>query len=236
MCLLVLAYKYSAEAPLLLVGNRDELHARPSAPLAWWDDGRMAAGRDLVAGGAWLGANRAGRFAVVTNFPPLAAPAGAPSRGGLVPGFLGSGQAPLDYLADLARTGARYAGFSLVVGDQRSVAYYCNAESAPRELAPGLYGIGNARLDEDGRRLTEAKQAVGALIDGNRADPAALRGYFARTDQGAGNSPFVHGPRYGTRCTTILRGGPAGLSMEETRYDADGASTGSVSLAWSAAG
>ena len=102
-----------------------------------------------------------------------------------------------------------------------------DAESATSALA---------RLDEDGRRLTEAKQVVGALIDGNRADSAALRDYFARTDQGAGNSPFVRGPRYGTRCTTILRGGPAGLVLEETRYDADCTTTGSVSLAWSAAG
>ncbi len=236
MCLLVLAYEISAEVPLLLVGNRDELHARPSAPLAWWDDGSMAGGRDLVAGGAWLGANHAGRFAVVTNFPPIPAPAGAPSRGALVPGFLATAQPPLDYLAAVARAGTRYAGFSLVVGDRQSVAYYCNAEAGPRALAPGLYGIGNARLDEDGRRLTEAKQAVGALLADDRADSTSLRAYFARTDQGAGNSPFVRGSRYGTRCTTVLRGGPAGVCIEETRYDAAGAITGSVSLAWSTAG
>jgi uncharacterized protein with NRDE domain len=236
MCLLVLAYKISADVPCLLVGNRDELHARPSAPLGWWEGGDIAAGRDLVAGGAWLGANRAGRFAVVTNFPPIAAPLGAPSRGGLVPGFLASPRSPLEYLAEVAGAGARYAGFTLVVGDHRSVAYYSNAESAPRRLEPGVYGIGNARLDEDGRRLSDAKRAVAALVAANQADSHSLRAYFMRTDQDEGHSPFVLGPRYGTRCTTILRGSESGVAIEETRYSADGLPSGSVSLAWPTAG
>jgi uncharacterized protein with NRDE domain len=236
MCLLVLAYKTSPGIPCLLVGNRDEMHARPSAPLDWWEGGDIAAGRDLAAGGAWLGANRAGRFAVVTNFPPIAAPPGAPSRGGLVPGFLSSSRAPLDYLSEVASAGARYAGFSLVVGDHRSIAYYSNAEAAPRTLKPGVYGIGNARLDEDGRRLSDAKRAVAALIAGNQADSHSLTAYFARTDQGEGSSPFVLGPRYGTRCTTILRGSAGGVAIEETRYGADGTPSGSVSLAWPVVG
>lgn len=236
MCLLVLAYKMSASVPCLLVGNRDEMHARPSAPLEWWEGSDIAAGRDLVAGGTWLGVNRAGRFAVVTNFPSIAAPPGAPSRGGLVPGFLASASPPLEYLSEVALAGARYAGFTLVVGDHRSAAYYSNAESAPRTLGPGVYGIGNARLDEDGRRLSDAKRAVAALIAGDRADSHSLRAYFARTDQGEGHSPFVLGPRYGTRSTTILRCSATGLAIEETRYGADGTPSGSVSLAWPAVG
>ena len=45
------------------------LHARPAAPLARWEDGSgILAGRDLEAGGTWLGVAEAGRFALVTNY------------------------------------------------------------------------------------------------------------------------------------------------------------------------
>ena len=71
-------------------GNRDEFHARRSAPAAWWSDAPdVFGGRDLEAGGSWLGITRAGRLAVVTNQPGLGKPDGRqPSRGELVHAFL----------------------------------------------------------------------------------------------------------------------------------------------------
>ena len=87
MCLLVLAWKHHPRYRLILAGNRDEFHDRPAAPLNWWqDDPRILGGRDLKAGGTWLGVARSGRFGVVTNYRDLQAPVeGAPSRGHLVP-------------------------------------------------------------------------------------------------------------------------------------------------------
>ena len=68
MCVLALAFRSHPGWPLVLAGNRDELHARPAAPLAHWQDApEVLGGRDLEGGGTWLGVAEAGRLAVVTN-------------------------------------------------------------------------------------------------------------------------------------------------------------------------
>jgi uncharacterized protein with NRDE domain len=87
MCLLVAAFDRHAAYRLVLVGHRDEFHARPAVPLGWWDGPAvLLAGRDLQAGGTWLGVDRHGRVGVVTNFrAPGALQSGGPSRGELVP-------------------------------------------------------------------------------------------------------------------------------------------------------
>ena len=52
MCLLLLAWKTHPRYRLILAGNRDEFHERPTAPLNWWqDDPRILGGRDLKASG-----------------------------------------------------------------------------------------------------------------------------------------------------------------------------------------
>lgn len=222
MCLLVLAYQVLADCPLLLAGNRDEQHARASAPLQWWPDGDLVAGRDLVAGGTWLGAARDGRFAVVTNFPTLPAPANAPSRGQLVPGFLRTRATPLEYLDELSRQGARYAGFTLLVGDTTGVACYSNADQVVRTLSAGVYGIGNGPLNEDRRRLNDARSEVTGLLNGGRADTASLVALFRRADGVRGETPFLSAGAYGTRCTSVLRLSGMSMSLEEVAYGPDG--------------
>ena len=67
MCLIAFAWNVHPRWRLVLAGNRDEFHARPSAALARWADAPVIAGRDLEAGGTWLGASPGGRCAVVTN-------------------------------------------------------------------------------------------------------------------------------------------------------------------------
>src|SRR5690606_24036364 len=113
MCLLVLAWKHHPRYRLILAGNRDGGHGRPAAPPGWWqDDPRILAGRDLKAGGTWLGVARSGRFGVVTNYRDLQAPVeGAPSRGQLVPRFLTGATSPKEFLDDLRGAAPRYSGF-----------------------------------------------------------------------------------------------------------------------------
>lgn len=233
MCLLVLAHHPEAALPLLLVGNRDEQHARQSAPLAWWGDDVIAGGRDLLAGGSWLGATRNGRFAAVTNYPPLIAPPAAPSRGQLVPAFLRDRCSPIDFVQSLADNGHRYAGFSLIVGDLESVAYYNNAHPEPRLLAPGLYGVGNGTLDEDRHRVRDAKAAVGEYLEQGSPSSRSLLDYFTRTDGKPGESPFLAGAVYGTRSTSVLRRDASEMSLEEVVYLADGRVAGTTRLSWS---
>ena len=103
MCLLVLAWNAHPRYRLVIAANRDEYHDRPAAPLGRWPArADVLAGRDLRAGGTWLGIDRHRRFGVVTNFRDLVrAPSAAPSRGGLIPGYLQGAAAPGEYLAAL---------------------------------------------------------------------------------------------------------------------------------------
>src|SRR5512145_2034165 len=129
MCLLVLAWLSHPRYRLIVAANRDEFHERPAAPMGWWaDDPRIVAGRDLRGSGTWMGASRAGRFAVVTNYRELErAPADAPSRGDLVAGYLRSAaSSTADCLDALQVHAARYAGFSLLLGDGSALWYVSN--------------------------------------------------------------------------------------------------------------
>ena len=126
MCLVVLAFQVSADHPVVLAANRDEFHARPSREAHWWPDAEdILAGRDLQAGGTWLGMHRSGRFATVTNYRDAEAQAeGVQSRGQLVVDFLAGDRAPIDYLHSI--DGDAFAGFNLLVGDAESVGYLSN--------------------------------------------------------------------------------------------------------------
>ena len=66
MCLALIAFAAHPRYNVVVAANRDEYHARPAAPAAWWDEGFLA-GRDLKAGGTWLGVDTRGRFALLTN-------------------------------------------------------------------------------------------------------------------------------------------------------------------------
>ena len=67
MCTVAFACNRHPRWRLVMVGNRDEFHPRPTAALAAWADAPVLAGRDLRAGGTWMGLGRNGRVAVVTN-------------------------------------------------------------------------------------------------------------------------------------------------------------------------
>ncbi|HMC96436.1 MAG TPA: NRDE family protein, partial [Flavobacteriales bacterium] len=86
MCLIVLAYKVHPRYPLIVAANRDEFLDRPALPAHFWKDApHILAGRDLKAGGTWLGITTAGRFAALTNYRDLRRPAvNGRSRGALV--------------------------------------------------------------------------------------------------------------------------------------------------------
>ena len=63
MCLILFAWQRHPRYPLILAANRDEFYARPTRDAHWWEDAPIFAGRDLEAGGTWLGltcANPAG--------------------------------------------------------------------------------------------------------------------------------------------------------------------------------
>ena len=90
MCFIALAYERHPRYRFVLVTNRDEFYARPTAPAAYWTDTpHLLAGRDLQGGGTWLGLTRTGRLAALTNYrePGVTLP-DAPTRGALVADYL----------------------------------------------------------------------------------------------------------------------------------------------------
>ena len=68
MCLILFSLQQLEAYPLVVIANRDEYYARPTQTAHWWPDIRgIFAGRDLEARGTWMGVNKNGRFAAVTN-------------------------------------------------------------------------------------------------------------------------------------------------------------------------
>src|SRR3954453_20048798 len=115
MCLIAIAIAVHASRryPIVIAANRNEFYDRPTRPLHIWDDDpNIAGGRDLRAGGTWLGVTRDGRFAAVTNIRGNDGPPNARSRGTLVGDFVRSNVTPLDY-AESVRS-IDYAGVHLL--------------------------------------------------------------------------------------------------------------------------
>ncbi|WP_322034962.1 NRDE family protein [Burkholderia cenocepacia] len=236
MCLIAFDWQPDAAAgPVFtLAANRDEFFRRTSAPLSWWEDvPGVLAGRDLEAGGTWLGVSRDGRFAALTNYrAPFDIRAGAPTRGKLVSDFLGGPSvAPLDYLAQLAEHAAVYNGFNLLVGDwrRRELAWFCNRApegesrvAAPVAIAPGVHALSNARLDTPWPKVVRKRAELGTLLTDNPPPSldeliALMRDPHVADDDAlphtgipiererALSAAFIETPEYGTRGTTALR-------------------------------
>src|SRR5512146_1220840 len=245
MCLLVLAWKAHPKYRLVVAANRDEYHDRPAAPLAPWPvPSDILAGRDLRAGGTWLGIDRDRRFGIVTNFRDLVrAPLQAPSRGGLIPRYLGGASGAGDYLATLEPDATGYGGFNLLLADTESLWYGSN-RSAPfaRALSPGVHGLSNELLDTPWPKLRRVRRGFeewlgggGDAQDGQLFELLADR--TPATDEevlpSTGlspewertlSSPFVQHERYGTRCSTIVAIEPSGACLvAERRFDPSGA-------------
>jgi uncharacterized protein with NRDE domain len=226
MCLILLAWHAHPDYPLVVAANRDEFFARPSAPAAFWEESpQVLAGRDLEAGGTWLGVSRNGRFAALTNYregvQKNAHPT-PPSRGALVADFLTGSSDPEAYLAGLATRGAAYNGFNLFVGDHQRLGYCTNRGAgacAPRWLAPGIYGLSNHLLDTPWPKLASAKAAFAkALADLPRQetffdlladreivpDPHLPETGVPLDWERLLSAVFVSSPTYGTRASTLL--------------------------------
>ena len=151
MCLIAWNWQPASATPLLLVANRDEFHARPAQALQWWDGGHILAGKDLQAGGAWLGLTRTGRLAALTNYRDFSgaadAPrqrADAPSRGGLVTQFLNSDLPALLFLQRLAGEAKHYNAFNLLVFDGTDLLGLQSRDAKVVAMRPGVGAVSNA--------------------------------------------------------------------------------------------
>jgi len=245
MCLILFAWQPDQERELVVVANRDEHYERPTAAAAFWaETPDVLAGRDLEAGGTWLGMTREGRFSAITNFRDgRGSRSGAPSRGHLVSEFLSSDRDPLIYLQTLSARAEAYNGFNLLVGDRKTLCYFSNKGHEPRTLSPGIYGLSNHLLDTDWPKVERGKAALRQylLASGEAGRKRLVAALGARDtaadrdlpDTGLGLtveralSPlFIVTPDYGTRCTTFIERRRNGFS---TFYERSFARNGNYS-------
>jgi uncharacterized protein with NRDE domain len=219
MCLILFAVDSHPQFPLVVAANRDEFYARPTRPLQPWPEApQLLAGKDLNAGGTWLGLTRNGRFAAVTNARDSNVPPQPRSRGALTLDFLLSDITPAAYAQQIWQQGSHYAGFNLLIGD-RSGLYYCsNSEMPPQRLGPGIYGIANASLDTPWPKVESGKADLRSALQDD-VDPAALLRILRDDPPAAGAMPnhnqqeilehvlatrFLRSANYGTRAATAL--------------------------------
>jgi len=219
MCLIVFAWRPGHAQPLVVAANRDEFYARPSLPLAPWPEApHVHAGRDLEAGGTWLGVGANGRFAALTNIRDPHQPAGRRSRGELVAQFLTGEVAIDDYLSDVVARSPEYGGFNLLVGNANELWHFNARESEPVMLPAGVHGLSNAGLDTPWPKLLKAKAALSEVLDDPQ--PQALLALLSDSqpapvaelpDTGVGlatetllSSVFIASQSYGTRASTAL--------------------------------
>jgi uncharacterized protein with NRDE domain len=241
LCLIVLAWKARADLPLAVAANRDEWRERPTQAAHWWPDHPgLLAGRDLEAGGTWMGITRGGRFAAVTNFrDPSDKRSTARSRGGLVSEFLLGHDTPESYLSRLAPRAGDYNGFNLIVGDGASLWYFGSREGEARVIEPGIHGLSNHLLNEPWPKVVRGRAAMQeALREGDPAPKlfAMLSDRGGAPDEslpdtGVGiawerrlAAALITGPDYGTRSSTVLSVNVEGaVHFEEHTLGTDGA-------------
>jgi uncharacterized protein with NRDE domain len=253
MCLIAFAWNVHPRWRLVLAGNRDEYHARPSAPLACWDDMPVIAGRDLEAGGTWLGVNKDGRCGVVTNVRDPRVPQHGLSRGWLVTDWLRGQADATAHARALREVAANYRPFNLLTFDAQA-AYYLGNRPEPRAQAvtPGVHGLSNADFNTPWPKTRQLMARLQAWLDGAPGeDFAPLFDALADEqpaldddlpDTGIGrererwlSAAFVRGADYGTRASTVVVVDHAGNGrIVERRFGPNGRPDGQTEVLWAA--
>ncbi|HEV7815641.1 MAG TPA: NRDE family protein [Janthinobacterium sp.] len=235
MCLIVFAWQVIPQVPLIAAANRDEFYARAAAPAANWSEHpQVYAGRDLQAGGSWMGITRGldgdiaasgSRFAAITNIrSPDDRRADAPSRGALVADYLAGDMTPQEYIARIGPGSEVYNGFNLVLGDRSTLIWFSNRGQGDarngQPLAPGIYGLSNALLDAPWPKVLKTKAQFASLLCQGAPDEAYFEMLSDTTRAPDSRLPetgvpldlerilsavCIESPGYGTRSSTVVK-------------------------------
>lgn len=243
MCLVLIAVTPDPHHRLILAANRDEAHDRPTASATRWSaDAGIIAGRDLQAGGTWLGVTESGRAAAVTNFREVPPISGALSRGALVADFLRAETSARSYGQSLDSKKEHYGGYNLVLHDGAETWCYSNRGPAVH-LAEGFHGLSNHLINTNWPKVTRSVQrfrtaygdperALEVLADQAVAPDEALPDTGLPLDlERKVSAAFIVNPAYGTRCSTWVAVGTEGkVDFHERSFDSAGSLTGEVSF------
>jgi uncharacterized protein with NRDE domain len=222
MCLIVFANNVHPKYKLIFAANRDEFYDRPTEQAEFWNDHpNLLAGKDLQAGGTWLGITKEGRFTAITNYRDLKNHRNdAPSRGKLTLDFLTSSISPEDYYNNLKSTLNDFNGFNLLLGSVDELYYFSNKTSDLQKIKSGIHGISNAILDTPWPKVEKSKRQLKSTIakEGlhpwevlNILDDSAIAKDNELPDTGVGLelervlSPiFIKSEKYGTRSSNVV--------------------------------
>lgn len=222
MCLLLISYNIHEEYPLIVAANRDEFYQRPTEKAGFWKEyPDLLAGRDIEAGGTWLGITRSGRFAAITNYRDMhSIKDKAPSRGALTLNFLTSRLSPVKYGYTLQERADEYNGYNLLFSDPETFYYFSNQTKELRQLSAGVYGLSNHLLDTPWPKVVKSKEAFIKATENERVsvdelfeilsdDREAPEDQLPETGLGielekAVSPVFIKSDTYGTRSSTVL--------------------------------
>ena len=221
MCLILAAYKSHPKYDLILLANRDEFRERPTQSLHWWEDGDILAGKDLKAGGTWLGVNRQKQLAALTNYrDPKTFRPKARSRGNLVSNYLLEGESVCAYGGQHLEDVSAYNDFNMFFYEDDTFYYFNSLDKTIEELDAGIHGLSNAFLNTPWPKVEQGKSDLktwlvkeslqaeeGFQILSNRVlyDDTAL------PDTGVGleterflSAMHIDVPGYGTRSSSVV--------------------------------
>jgi uncharacterized protein with NRDE domain len=237
MCIVAVAWRAHPRWSLIAAANRDEYHGRPSEPLKPWDtEPVVIAGRDVVAGGTWLGITTDGRFAAVSNLRHRDSklPTGR-SRGQLVLDYLLTAALPADDEAEL------FNPFNMIAISAGRAAFLSN-RPGPRgtNISSGIHAFSNGGFDDDWPKTRRLKEAISSRLgDESLASEQLFEFLFWDADREAGaaaveESIFVRDAAYGTRCSTVVAIDHAGEGqIIERRFAPDARIVGETALTFS---
>ena len=228
MCVAALAWQADPRWKLVVIGNRDEYHARAAAPLERWPGSSVIAGRDLQAGGTWMGVGPGG-FGLVTNLrvPGYPRPDMA-SRGRLI----------TDWLEGTAPTATEAMNpFNLWLGSAERLRFFSNyPEPLELDLQPGIHGLSNGARGDRWFKTARLEEALALWLAEDRTPEDLFTALADQTTESgdpedAFSSVFIRNPTYGTRCSTIALVDAHGSGqIIERRFDPWGECTGQARL------
>jgi uncharacterized protein with NRDE domain len=243
MCLIAWNWQPHSATPLLLLSNRDEFYARSAEPLHWWNQNSggsgVLAGKDLQAGGTWLGISRDGRLAALTNYrTTVPARTDTPSRGELVADFLNSQSSAEAYLRPLAEHCDDYNPFNLLVFDGRQLMGLESRSARVLNILPGIGAVSNASFNTPWPNLTRLRKGLESQVALGHSDAACLlpllhdRSVARDEDLPQTGVPlplermlsatFITSAEYGTRACSVVAIHTTHIDFTEQSYGAHG--------------
>lgn len=230
MCLLTFRLAQHPDYKLVLAANRDEKYLRPAQAAHFWDDPKgLLAGKDLEANGTWLGIDRNGKIAALTNCLQL--PDDPPeelhdrasnkrSRGELVIGYFRSGRSPVEFIKQMQASREEYEAFNLLFGTVDQIYHYNSREDDLQLISPGTHSLSNASLDTPWPKTRKTLAKLDAILEEETdyidelfqmmqdqtpaPDSELPPSPLPLAEKRAVTAPFIVTDHFGTRNTTIL--------------------------------